>query len=202
LGVVVDIRDLSGEDIVRLLLETAQSKGDPHRNALVEAIRRRFIIVIRANFAGLSTDCEDVVQTALLEVLLPRNLQQISEPTRFWAWAHRILINKAIDAADALQRQQGRTIGPPDDDEETPDEWLGRLFATWTNDPASLARHREILSRILPEIRKVPAAWMRMVLDAPEEEVARALGRTRDEVAQAVKRMRAKVRKLLNSWDT
>lgn len=83
------------------LVERARD-GDPRAfRDLVTAYRDSLYGVAR-RYAGSHEDADDVLQEALVKI--HRNLDSLSSPAAFHAWARRIVVNTALDQIRSRQR--------------------------------------------------------------------------------------------------
>jgi len=113
------------------------SNGDPAaRDLLYQQLYVSFRILARHRIKDWN-DAEETVQAAMLKIT--NKIDQVADPERFPAWAHKILKNEIIDYYRAAQTRQRREV-----DQEAGD--LSGVFET--PDPNLKMRLKECLKKV------------------------------------------------------
>jgi len=188
----MSVLDRPPDEIVAVLLATADDPSHPERNEILEGVRRHLLKVARGAIGSLRDEIEDVVQRALTVIARRDRLASIDDPKRFWGWARSILYWTGKDAIDAAARRRLRVTSSDEDVQAL----IDRLLADDLETPEDRMHNRALLALVIAEIGKNDVGKLRLLEDLTEEEVCERLGLTRDQVAQALKRLRARLRRM------
>jgi DNA-directed RNA polymerase specialized sigma24 family protein len=191
----VRLSDYRPEEIVALLLATADDPRDHARNDMLAMLGEYLRAVARSKFPGLGDEADDLALLVLEVVARQERLASIKDRGRFWPWLHGVLIRKGKTALRTTRRRRARIILAPSHEKDSV-AWIAALAGSGVPSAETIAHNRGTLRRAIDELRRTDVGRLRLLLDRDNETVAAELGCTPNAVASKVNYLRDKLRKL------